>query len=237
VRPGGTADRHALCRQLALQLVQIISQRSDIQFLKVDFDANKQMCRTLGVKVLPMFHMYRGASGRVAEFSASLSKIQRLRDALDEHGAARCSLEPSTPPLLVRKAPKRCAAPDQFCVQHSRTHSAAPRAAGGVAAMSRHLFLRQQRLHLRAALRAKALHERVRQQFVHIAWLVRSSLRQLHAHLRRAALAECNNRVDARQVGDARAQPGRQQHQSPALRVRLRRQPASAAQPHRTASK
>jgi hypothetical protein len=86
--------------------VQIISQRSDVQFLKVDFDANKQMCRTLGVKVLPFFHMYRGADGRVAEFSASLSKIQRLRDALDEHGGARCNLEPSSPPALVRAWPQ-----------------------------------------------------------------------------------------------------------------------------------
>ncbi len=96
----------ARLRPLCTQLVQIISQRSDVQFLKVDFDANKQMCRTLGVKVLPFFHMYRGADGRVAEFSASLSKIQRLRDALDEHGGARCNLEPSSPPALVRAWPQ-----------------------------------------------------------------------------------------------------------------------------------
>ena len=31
------------------------------------------------VQVLPFFHLYRGANGKVAEFSASVSKIQRLR--------------------------------------------------------------------------------------------------------------------------------------------------------------
>ena len=35
-------------------------------------------CR-LCAQVLPYFHFYRGAEGRVAAFSASVSKIQRLR--------------------------------------------------------------------------------------------------------------------------------------------------------------
>ena len=90
-----------------LQLVQIIAARDDILFLKVDFDANKTMCRTLGVKVLTFFHLYRGPSGRVAEFSASLSKIQRLRDALEEHGAARCCIGESTPALVRAHATAR----------------------------------------------------------------------------------------------------------------------------------
>lgn len=38
--------------------------------------------------------MYRGAEGQVDAFSASLSKIQRLRDALAIHNAPRCSLGP-----------------------------------------------------------------------------------------------------------------------------------------------
>lgn len=35
----------------------------------------------LRVQVLPYFHFYRGAEGRVAAFSASVSKIQRIRCA------------------------------------------------------------------------------------------------------------------------------------------------------------
>jgi hypothetical protein len=77
-----------------------------VQFVKVEFDTNKAMSRSLGVKVLPFFQLYRGSTGRVAEFSASLSKVQRLRDALDEHGGPRCVLGPPVPPALVRCA--RC---------------------------------------------------------------------------------------------------------------------------------
>lgn len=43
--------------------------------------ANAEQPQTVphALQVLPFFHMYRGANGKVAEFSASVSKIQRLR--------------------------------------------------------------------------------------------------------------------------------------------------------------
>ena len=50
-------------------------------------------------QVLPFFQFYRGAEGRVAAFSASVSKVQRLRDALAEHSAPRCSLGNESPGL------------------------------------------------------------------------------------------------------------------------------------------
>ena len=82
-----------------------MESRDDVLFLKVDYDANKPMSRTLGVKVLPTFHFYRGPSGRIAEFSASLTKIQRLRDALEAHGAPRCVLGDASPVLVRSVAP------------------------------------------------------------------------------------------------------------------------------------
>ena len=91
--------------------MQIMEAREDVLFLKVEYDANKPMARTLGVKVLPTFHMYRGPSGRVAEFSASLSKIQRLRDALDAHGAPRCVIGDASPVLVRASLPASRAAP------------------------------------------------------------------------------------------------------------------------------
>ena len=77
-----------------------MESREEVLFVKVNYDQNKPLSRTLGVKVLPTFHMFRGPSGRVAEFSASLSKIQRLRDALDAHGAPRCIIGDATPSLV-----------------------------------------------------------------------------------------------------------------------------------------
>jgi hypothetical protein len=34
-----------------LQLLKLMDQFPDVVFLKVDFDSNKAMCKTLGVKV------------------------------------------------------------------------------------------------------------------------------------------------------------------------------------------
>jgi len=80
------------CRSLFPKLCQICKENPDIKLLKVDWDDNKDISKTLGVRVLPYFQMYRGAEGKVAEFSASPAKIQRLRDAIEAHQAARCSL-------------------------------------------------------------------------------------------------------------------------------------------------
>jgi thiol-disulfide isomerase/thioredoxin len=73
------------CRALHPKLCKIAVQNPDVIFLKIEFDDNKEMCRSMGVKVLPYFHMYKGKDGKVASFSASLSKVNRLREALAEH--------------------------------------------------------------------------------------------------------------------------------------------------------
>ena len=52
------------------------------------------MCKSLGIKVLPYFHFYRGAEGRLEAFSCSLSKLQKLRDAIAQHNTDRCSIGP-----------------------------------------------------------------------------------------------------------------------------------------------
>ena len=52
---------------------------------QAQFDDNKDLCRSLGVKVLPYFKLYRGTEGCVAQFSASIAKIKLLRAALEEH--------------------------------------------------------------------------------------------------------------------------------------------------------
>eukprot|EP00240_Pyramimonas_obovata_P013172 CAMPEP_0118928202 /NCGR_PEP_ID=MMETSP1169-20130426/5509_1 /TAXON_ID=36882 /ORGANISM="Pyramimonas obovata, Strain CCMP722" /LENGTH=234 /DNA_ID=CAMNT_0006870125 /DNA_START=157 /DNA_END=861 /DNA_ORIENTATION=- len=82
------------CRALYPKLEQLASQHPEIIFMKVDFDANNAMCKQLGVKVLPFIHCYRGASGRVSTFSCSISKIKRLRNAIEEHNTPRCDISP-----------------------------------------------------------------------------------------------------------------------------------------------
>ena len=45
-----------------------------------------------GVQVLPYFHAYHGSMGRVASFSSSITKIQRLRDCMNMFGQPYCDL-------------------------------------------------------------------------------------------------------------------------------------------------
>ncbi|KAK3242040.1 hypothetical protein CYMTET_48247 [Cymbomonas tetramitiformis] len=91
------------CRALYPKIVKTAQIEKDIVFVKVNFDENKQMCKSLGVKVLPFFHFYRGSEGRLAAFSASVSKIQRLRDNIAEHNTARCSLGGPAEELLPKE--------------------------------------------------------------------------------------------------------------------------------------
>ena len=73
-------------------------EHPDIVFLKVNFDENKPMCKSLNVRVLPFFHFYRGADGQLESFSCSLAKFQKIKDAIQLHNTDRCSLGPAKVP-------------------------------------------------------------------------------------------------------------------------------------------
>lgn len=82
------------CKALYPKLCQLAAEHPDIEFLKVNFDENKAMCKSLNVKVLPFFHFYRGADGRLDSFSCSLSKLAKLKEAIATHNTDRCSIGP-----------------------------------------------------------------------------------------------------------------------------------------------
>ncbi|KAL8498161.1 hypothetical protein ACS0TY_021482 [Phlomoides rotata] len=84
----------ASCRALFPKLCRTAQEHRDILFLKINFDENKQMCKSLNVKVLPYFHFYRGADGQLESFSCSLAKFQKIKDAIILHNTARCSIGP-----------------------------------------------------------------------------------------------------------------------------------------------
>ncbi|KAJ9183827.1 hypothetical protein P3X46_007634 [Hevea brasiliensis] len=84
----------ASCRALFPKLCRTAEEHPDILFLKVNFDENKPMCKSLNVKVLPYFHFYRGALGQLESFSCSLAKFQKIKDAIAMHSTAQCSNDP-----------------------------------------------------------------------------------------------------------------------------------------------
>ncbi|KAK1550943.1 hypothetical protein Q3G72_027344 [Acer saccharum] len=75
----------ASCRALFPKLCKTAEEHPEIVFLKVNFDENKPMCKSLNVKVLPFFHFYRGAHGQLESFSCSLAKFQKIKDAIQLH--------------------------------------------------------------------------------------------------------------------------------------------------------
>ncbi|KAI4352710.1 hypothetical protein L6164_006933 [Bauhinia variegata] len=84
----------ASCRALFPKLCRTAEEHPEIIFLKVNFDENKPMCKSLNVRVLPYFHFYRGAEGQLEAFSCSLAKFQKIKDAIETHNTARCSIGP-----------------------------------------------------------------------------------------------------------------------------------------------
>nr|GMD41231.1 thioredoxin-like 2, chloroplastic [Ipomoea batatas] len=78
----------------SFKLCRTATEHPEILFLKVNFDENKPMCKSLNVKVLPYFHFYRGADGQLESFSCSLAKFQKIKDAIELHNTARCSIGP-----------------------------------------------------------------------------------------------------------------------------------------------
>ncbi|KAJ9167944.1 hypothetical protein P3X46_019531 [Hevea brasiliensis] len=84
----------ASCRALFPKLCRTAEEHPEILFLKVNFDENKPMCKSLNVKVLPYFHFYRGAHGQLESFSCSLAKFQKIKDAIAMHNTSQCSISP-----------------------------------------------------------------------------------------------------------------------------------------------
>ncbi|XWS26705.1 hypothetical protein CRYUN_Cryun26dG0053300 [Craigia yunnanensis] len=85
----------ASCRALFPKLCRTAQEHPEILFLKVNFDENKPMCKSLNVKVLPYFHFYRGAHGQLESFSCSLAKFQKIKDAIEMHSQPHCNVGPS----------------------------------------------------------------------------------------------------------------------------------------------
>ncbi|KAK6236471.1 Thioredoxin domain - like 10 [Theobroma cacao] len=84
----------ASCRALFPKLCRTAQEHPEILFLKVNFDENKPMCKSLNVKVLPYFHFYHGAHGQLESFSCSLAKFQKIKDAIQMHSQSHRNVGP-----------------------------------------------------------------------------------------------------------------------------------------------
>lgn len=85
-----------MCTGLVFLQILVRLSYSDRGFMHfIDPLPTLYVCKHVVPQVLPYFHVYHGALGRVAAFSCTVSKLQRMRDALEEYAAPQCSLEPA----------------------------------------------------------------------------------------------------------------------------------------------
>uniref|UniRef100_A0A0E0K9A1 Thioredoxin domain-containing protein n=1 Tax=Oryza punctata TaxID=4537 RepID=A0A0E0K9A1_ORYPU len=82
------------CKALHPKVCQLAGMHPELQFLMVNSNEHKEMCRRLNVHVLPMFRFYRGAEGRICSFSCTISTIHKIKDALKRHGVQLENLGP-----------------------------------------------------------------------------------------------------------------------------------------------
>jgi len=81
------------CKALFHKMKKLCKEHEDVKFLLLNFEDNRKMAKGLGVKVLPFFHFYRGPSGKVGEMTCSISKINKLKEAIMVHKSPRCYLK------------------------------------------------------------------------------------------------------------------------------------------------
>jgi thiol-disulfide isomerase/thioredoxin len=78
------------CKALHPKVSSLLRERSDtVVHALLEYDSQKALAKRLGVKVLPFFQLYRGASGKLREFSCTVTKVQLLKDALAELDGTR----------------------------------------------------------------------------------------------------------------------------------------------------
>eukprot|EP00978_Attheya_sp_CCMP212_P004350 scaffold9496_cov40-Attheya_sp.AAC.2 len=77
LQEGDKIDRHGA-----------LLQKGRVRFAQVEFTANADLCRTLGVHKLPYIHIYSGSKGRVADFACGPKNfplvIEKMNKFLDK---------------------------------------------------------------------------------------------------------------------------------------------------------
>jgi len=74
------------CKAMAPKYQRIAEDWPDVEFCDILFDNNKNLCKSLGIKVLPYVEIIAGGKGKVEGFSCGPSKVSQLQEKLEVHG-------------------------------------------------------------------------------------------------------------------------------------------------------
>eukprot|EP00887_Chlorella_sp_A99_P003838 scaffold11.g3838.t1 len=94
-------DRMAAAGDGLVILCKLMAQHPQVTLLCCNFDENHSLVKSLDVKVLPFFHFYRGPQGKVAQFSASASKLRLIEEAIAKYSGSICTLPADPLPVLA----------------------------------------------------------------------------------------------------------------------------------------
>eukprot|EP00747_Dinoflagellata_sp_TGD_P026254 gnl/TRDRNA2_/TRDRNA2_131794_c2_seq1.p1 gnl/TRDRNA2_/TRDRNA2_131794_c2~~gnl/TRDRNA2_/TRDRNA2_131794_c2_seq1.p1 ORF type:complete len:209 (-),score=37.87 gnl/TRDRNA2_/TRDRNA2_131794_c2_seq1:295-891(-) len=68
------------CKMMGPKVEKLAAEFPKVRFFEVDYDANKDFCKSKQIKTLPFFEIYRGANGKVDGFPCGPTKIKILQE-------------------------------------------------------------------------------------------------------------------------------------------------------------
>lgn len=80
------------CRAVTPKVNRLAREFSDILFVKMDYERNKDLCKRLGVRIMPTFIFYWGAAGEVEKFSCGPARAGIIREKIEDIIKGQCEL-------------------------------------------------------------------------------------------------------------------------------------------------
>lgn len=82
------------CKALGPKVEKIARAYKDkrVAFYELEFETNKEMCKQLGIKVLPWIEIFSSSAGKVESFSCGPSKASQIVEKLKIYLNGECPL-------------------------------------------------------------------------------------------------------------------------------------------------
>lgn len=84
------------CRAVAPKVNRLAREFSEILFVKMDYERNKELCKRLDVRIMPTFIFYAGARGEIEKFSCGPARAGIIREKIENLMNGQCPLPDDT---------------------------------------------------------------------------------------------------------------------------------------------
>uniref|UniRef100_A0A7S0BTB5 Thioredoxin domain-containing protein n=1 Tax=Rhodosorus marinus TaxID=101924 RepID=A0A7S0BTB5_9RHOD len=80
------------CEKTGRLLEGVAPQYPEVSFNKINFSTNRELCRSLGIKAMPTFHVYYKGE-KIDDFSCGPKRFPQLVDRLESFKNGFCKIE------------------------------------------------------------------------------------------------------------------------------------------------